>query len=62
MISNMFIILTTVMMIMIMKMIMITNMSMFMVMTMDIISSSALIRDLPKACSSQAPGFRLQAS
>ena len=55
-ISIMVIVLITIIMIMNMKMIMIMNM--IMIMTMDIISSSAVIRYLPKTCSSQGPGFR----
>ena len=48
--------------IMIMIINMIMSMSMIMIMSMGIISSAAVIGYLPKACSSQAPGFRLQAS
>ena len=61
-ISIIVIILITIIMSMIMNMIMIMIMNMIMIMTMDIISSSAVIRYLPKACSSKGPGVRLQAS
>ena len=57
-ISIMVIILNNIIMIMIMNMIV----NMIMITTTDIVSSSAVIRYLPKSCNSQTPGPRLQAS